>query len=572
MAKFIPPIIQDNADGWGPVSVPDKFKDMPYQPFSKGDRLGKVSDWSGNTYQDRRYMNKYNSQFGGGSQYSYYHDEDESSFTLVDNTKIQKPVYQRNRFRFNQFKHRQLLQRQREAGGNGNNNKPFTKLEKRKERERQRLQRNMQKQYGQTRFRWKEKQMLSQQKRRDASVTVGENWEVVEEMDFNRLSKLKLPDVGEPTDLYRCGEMLFYDKAYDRVSVKSDKPLKRFDREFHKVTTTDDPIIRRLAKIQAPAQNTVLATDAILATLMCCTRSQYSWDIIAQRIGKNKLIFDKRDDSTFDLLTVSETANEPPQDEGMNSPHNLAMEATFINHNFSQQVLKPNDKHKFEKPNPFVSDDDSKIASVGYRYRKWTMGNNITLIARTEHDAVMHAAGGELSYINVKALNEWDHRCCNGVEWRRKLDSQRGSVLATELKNNSCKLAKWTMCALLAGSEYLKMGYVSRYNIQNSSKHVMIGTQQFIPKEFASQINLAVPNAWGILRCIIDLCMKQSPGKYLILKDPNKPVVRLYKLPDGEFSSDEENSSDEDDDEDETDSEEESEDDENADEEDEPEK
>lgn len=43
-----------------------------------------------------------------------------------------------------------------------------------------------------------------------------------------------------------------------------------------------------------------------------------------------------------DLLTVSETANEPPQEEGnsFNSPRNLAMEATYINHNFSQQCLR----------------------------------------------------------------------------------------------------------------------------------------------------------------------------------------------------------------------------------------
>lgn len=51
----------------------------------------------------------------------------------------------------------------------------------------------------------------------------------------------------------------------------------------------------------------------------------------------------------------------------------------------------------------------------------------------------------------IQALNEWDSRNCNGVDWRRKLDSQRGAVLATELKNNSGKLAKWTMSALLAG-------------------------------------------------------------------------------------------------------------------------
>ena len=38
-----------------------------------------MSDWTGATYQDRRYMAKYQSQYGaGGTQYAYYHDEDET--------------------------------------------------------------------------------------------------------------------------------------------------------------------------------------------------------------------------------------------------------------------------------------------------------------------------------------------------------------------------------------------------------------------------------------------------------------------------------------------------------------
>lgn len=59
--------------------------------------------------------------------------------------------------------------------------------------------------------------------------------QVLEEMDFTRLGKLKLPDVGEPKDLYSCGKLLYYDKFYDRVTVKSEKPLKRFNKDFHKV-------------------------------------------------------------------------------------------------------------------------------------------------------------------------------------------------------------------------------------------------------------------------------------------------------------------------------------------------
>lgn len=44
------------------------------------------------------------------------------------------------------------------------------------------------------------------------------------------------------------------------------------------------------------------------------------------------------------------------------------------------------------------------------RYRHWKLGEDIDLIVRCEHDAVMTGAKGEVSFINVKTLNEWDSR------------------------------------------------------------------------------------------------------------------------------------------------------------------
>ena len=44
-ARFVTPEIKDNPNGWGPNTIPAHFKDMPYQPFSKSDRLGKVSPY-----------------------------------------------------------------------------------------------------------------------------------------------------------------------------------------------------------------------------------------------------------------------------------------------------------------------------------------------------------------------------------------------------------------------------------------------------------------------------------------------------------------------------------------------
>ncbi|RLU15882.1 hypothetical protein DMN91_011638 [Ooceraea biroi] len=535
-AHFQAPAIQHNPDGWGPCELPDQFKDIPYQPFSKGDRLGKISDWTTPAFQDKKFPNKYASQFGSGSQYAYYHDEDETTFHLVDTTRVQKPPYQRGRFRHNQ-------RNMRGRGGQRGGMNQMQQLGKLKLRERERK--------GQAK-RWGRQQGLRNYKNqppikiRDASVTVRPDWTTIEEMDFPRLAKLSLPGVKDGEDVLCCGSLEYYDKTYDRVNVKSEKPLQRIDRVFHTVTTTDDPIIRKLSK----TEGNVYATDAILATIMCCTRSNYSWDIVIEKIG-DKLFFDKRDNTEFDLLTVNETSVEPPQEDGnsLNSPRNLALEATFINHNFSQQVLKSNEpRYKFEEGNPFISEEEeSDVASVAYRYRKWDLNNGIVLVARCEHDAVMQGPNNENQFLTIKALNEWDSKVANGVEWRQKLDTQRGAVLANELRNNACKLAKWTVQALLAGSDQLKFGYVSRAIVRDSSKHVILGTQQYKPNEFATQINLNMDNAWGILRCIIDICMKQKDGKYLIMKDPNKPMIRLYDIPNNTFES--EGEEDEDDDE-----------------------
>ena len=55
------------------------------------------------------------------------------------------------------------------------------------------------------------------------------------------------------------------------------------------------------------------------------------------------------------------------------------------------------------------------------------------------------------------------------------------------------------------------------------------------PKDFAQQINLNMDNCWGIVRALVDLCMKQEDGKYLLVKDPNKQLLRLYSVPEDAF-------------------------------------
>lgn len=41
-AHFQAPLVVDNKEGWGPTDDTFQYKDMPYQPYSKSDQLGKV--------------------------------------------------------------------------------------------------------------------------------------------------------------------------------------------------------------------------------------------------------------------------------------------------------------------------------------------------------------------------------------------------------------------------------------------------------------------------------------------------------------------------------------------------
>lgn len=135
--------------------------------------------------------------------------------------------------------------------------------------------------------------------------------------------------------------MKYYDRSYDAITTKLEKPLVRFEGVIHAVTTSEDPVIKTLARRRGPDSFNVFLTDRIAAAIMCAPKSVESWDLLAIRID-DKLFFDVRFGSNFDHVTVAETALEPPFEEPghINSPEKLALEATFININFSQQALK----------------------------------------------------------------------------------------------------------------------------------------------------------------------------------------------------------------------------------------
>jgi translation initiation factor 3 subunit D len=42
---------------------------------------------------------------------------------------------------------------------------------------------------------------------------------------------------------------------------------------------------------------------------------------------------------------------------------------------------------------------------------------------------------------------------------------------------------------------------------------------------------LNLNNGWGIVRTIVDMVLRMDEGKYVLVKDPNKSLLRLYSVP-----------------------------------------
>ncbi|KAF2707549.1 eukaryotic translation initiation factor 3 subunit D [Pleomassaria siparia CBS 279.74] len=540
-------------DGWGPpVATETMLEGIPYAPYSKADKLGRMADWTEGKDRERGGRQQYGNRnyrdqqvYGANQQtnpFAIAAAEEEATFSVVDNSRTSARGRGFGRGGGTVFRGRGQRGGPQQRGGRGT----FQRVGGRGGQ--QYDTRGGRGGRGGRRFGWRDDKP---QRNRDASVQVKPDWSVVEEIDFSRLSKLNL-DTGDGEDLESYGFLYYYDRSYDKQpgAKTSERKLNVLERAAYNVTTSSDPIIQELAEKD---EATIFATDNILSMLMCATKSVYSWDLVISRRG-NKVFIDKRDGSNLDMVTVNENATDAPLEisegnkDAMNSPGALMLEATHINNIFPLQVVSESQTSKIDMTHehPFYDEsvETDPPASKAYRYRRFDLSlekdeQPLHLIVRTELDAVVkNNINGEDQYMTIKALNEFDNKAQGSggaLDWRTKLASQRGAVLATEMKNNSCKLARWAVQSILAKADTMKLGFVSRTNPKNNNDHVILGVLTNKPRDFANQMALNLNNGWAIVRTIVDMCLKMEEGKYVLVKDPNKSVLRLYAVPEHTF-------------------------------------
>ena len=352
---------------------------------------------------------------------------------------------------------------------------------------------------------------------REPSIQIPPGWRVIEEIEFGRLAKLQL-DPDEPEILKAGHSGRAYDRSWEKTTTRMERVLASGPNDGGECQSEDPSTVESTADTLV-----VITTDSVASLLMACTRTLTPWDLVIERGAGGIIRLTRRPESQVDAVLVNETAADPPnpEDAGANGAKSLAKEATRVNRDLIHQVSKAaaNNDHQQK------------------RLSAWNLGNGIRLLVQGSlHASARALTSGEEQEVHLRALLEYDQLKSSSVttqsamDWRQRLDTQRGAVLAYEIKNNNAQMARWVYQAILSSVPAIKLGFVSRTNSasRTQTRHHLLALLDLDPEDLAVQMSLNVPGGFGILRAIIEQCRGLPEGRYCLLRDPNKAVLRLY--------------------------------------------
>lgn len=70
-----------------------------------------------------------------------------------------------------------------------------------------------------------------------------------------------------------------------------------------------------------------------------------------------------------------------------------------------------------------------------------------------------------------------------------------------------------------------------------NSGHVILGVQSFSLETFKKQILLNEQNMWAVVEYFVKLLSKEENGHYILMKDPLKGFIRVYRVPESEVEA-----------------------------------
>ena len=193
--------------------------------------------------------------------------------------------------------------------------------------------------------------------------------------------------------------------------------------------------------------------------------------------------------------------------------------------------------HSFDHPHPAQEDETQQdIPLHGYTYMQWAFGENRTLITRgqthsyenlnSNADQTEEEKAQNIKYNNIYAMNQWKF---TKSAWNN-IDTEKTAVLSQELTDNINRVSKWALQSLLAGADNMKIVFVTRQKLSNNKKHAILGASTISTQKFIDLIGLKFDDAWSNVRYIVDFFERQADGEYLIIRDPIKGCLKIFRM------------------------------------------
>ncbi|TID30452.1 hypothetical protein CANINC_000963 [Pichia inconspicua] len=500
-------------DPWGPTSKTPAsltFNGVPYAPFIKSDKLGKIADWQSVKEEESSIVNNQQKKrdqyhaYGASAAKMFGAEAEDKGFSVVETSFVSS---------YNKQAVLKSSRKQTQTSNQTAVKKPTATVTKKAVAPKPAKWGSNNK-WGNSRWNTEE---LKPQK---SSIAIDEKWTTVSEIEFNRLTKLNL-ESPQPELLSSAGKIHQYVKKYEQPTTVPLEPTVAIT--VHQ-TSSKDPNFKSMAQ---NGKGKVFITDEILSQLMCAPKSSVSWDVIISKKDGN-IFFDKRND-TFDLPLNENSPGQELKETDINHDSLVKLEAQQVIDDYISGCLGPNAK-EFPGKNPIP---DMSAIQKGYKYSKYQLLNgdndesSTEVIVRSTVDAYTFTVS---STVAIRALFQFESN-----DWKSKLQGgSQGNVISDEIKKNNNKISQWTTQAVLAGSKSIKIGFICRDNLKLTNKHSVVGTMTFGTDMLCQQLNVSLNNGWGIVKSLIDIIEHvggDQDYRFVIVKSPNVMKIVIYRVP-----------------------------------------
>lgn len=483
-------------DSWVPdhTAIQNNFRDMPFKPFVRMDKVGKYCDF-----------------VSTNSKYNASMREDDEGFKLVEKNKYNNPKKQRLPNTKNQVVYTLMTYNVHISAKN-------------KKNQRKPVNRYNNKNYNKTKF--------------INAGSIHSEWKVVDDVAIPNLEKKKL--THEITDMTSNGEIFRFETKFHRINSKKPWVLPKVQKmALASPDTFEDPYLLHQFYNPSPedeGKNLFFMTDNLLLSLCVIQKSLFPWNMRVMKTANKFILYTYSSDQSagfINLQTHNENIQEHlPDDE--TELGRLCVETTLIQQNFLRACTDQNAKESASEE--IIGDNVIIDMPVMYKYKRIELGGQNVVYTRIPIESYVEDANGKKNYVLVKSLN-----VIQGTQWLKNWESNKSLQLNTFYKNNKSVVCKWLVQAILTGCDSIKIAIAMRTNSKEREEHKIIGVEDVKISELMNVFQFNFETMLCSLNVVLDSLNKTDEnGKYIINKVPFKQNFSVLKIQEEESDEDSE--------------------------------